>query len=258
MGEKLERYVLSSDASEFVGRIYDLSIVGMHFETYDEVSKYSDAKYAFDVNERTTLLVRRVESLNHIGDLLWPERPLPLASLPVSPYEYCNLIQDVFLMRIISVVDCCSILLAAVLELGLHPKQAHLDKIRKMSPGNACVDALEDLWRQQEELRIERNVRIHWAEEGEFTDDDETFKMAALWMHRGSSLSGEDRHGRKIDVERYFDDAVGGLRLKFNKNAEILVDALERLYSLLNVQFEERFKAKCSKRSSFMRKLRPA
>src|SRR4051794_10804333 len=111
MARALKRYIIPSDNSSFVGRIYDLSIVGLNFDSYQEVSKYPDAKYALDVNDRTSLLTRRVESLNHIGDLLWPSKPLPLNLLPVSSYEYCNLIQDTFLMRIISVLDCCCLLL---------------------------------------------------------------------------------------------------------------------------------------------------
>jgi len=256
MDEKFDRYVLSSDSSAFVGRVYDLSIVGMHFETYEEASKYPDAKYALDVNERTTLLVGRVESLNHVGDLLWPEQPLTPSLLPVSAHEYCNLIQDVFLMRIISVLDCCSILLATVLELNLHPKHARLDKIRKLSPGNPCVAALEDIWHQQEDLRAERNTRIHWGEEREFTDDDLTFKMAALWSHRGSALSGQDRHGREIDVERYLQAAIRKLRLDFIENSTALIAALEDFYRPLKIEFEARFKAMCGEESSFMRKVR--
>jgi hypothetical protein len=49
---------LPSDNHKFVGRIYDLSIVGMHFETYEELAKHADC----DVNYALSMLTRRVES----------------------------------------------------------------------------------------------------------------------------------------------------------------------------------------------------
>ncbi len=252
------RYVLPSDESTFVGRIYDLSIVGMHFETYVDASKYPDAKYALDVNERTTLLTRRVESLNHVGELLWPREPVLSTALPLSAYEYCNLVQDAFLMRIVSVVDCCALLLAEVLELNISPRDVKLSRIQKLCPGNFCLSALDRLSGQQKELRTERNVRFHAGEEEHFTDDDVTFKIAALWAHRGNPMSGEDRHGRTIDIDRSFRDAIDQLRVKFNENSRMLVASLDDFYVPLNEEFEGRFKAKCKEPGALMRKSRRA
>lgn len=256
MARKLKRYVISSDRSEFVGRIYDLSVVGLHFASYDEMSVYPDAKYALEVNERTSLLARRVESLNHVGDLLWPEKPTLIGSLPVSAYDYCNLIQDTFLMRIISVLDCCCILLAEVLELNMNPRQVNVASIRKLSPENSSLKELENLSELQSSLRAERNVRFHRAEEEWFTDDDETFKMVALWSHRGRPMSGKDRHGRKIDLDRFYRLATFHLQKKFNANSKILAKALEEFYVSLKDDFEERFVVKCRAEGSYMRKTR--
>src|SRR6202035_5441054 len=97
-----------------------------------------DAKYALGVNERTSLLTRRVESLNHIGALLWPKKPLSINLLPVPAYDYCNLIHDAFLMRIISVLDCCCLLLVEVLEFDLPPRRSNVANIRKLAPDNPC------------------------------------------------------------------------------------------------------------------------
>lgn len=258
MDQSSERYILPSDESQFVGRIYDLSIVGMHFETYVEASKYPDVKYALDVNDRTTRLTRRVESLNHVGGLLWPDEAVSPTALPLSAYEYCNLVQDAFLMRIISVVDCCTLLLAEVLELNIPPREVKPSKIHKLHPGNPCVAVLDRLSGQQKELRTERNVRFHAGEEEDFTDDDVTFKIAALWAHRGSPLNGEDRYGRTIDIDRFFRDAVGRLRVKFNENSKMLVASLDDFYDPLSKEFEGRFKAKCREQGSFMRKSQQA
>lgn len=254
MTRGLRRYILPSDESKFVGRVYDLSIVGLHFESYRQASKFVDAKYVLDVNLRTSLLTRRVESLNHVGDLLWPKKPVPLTSLPMSAYEFCNLIQDSFLMRIISVLDCCSILLASVLELGIDPRKTNIASIAKLAPKNRCIRPLEDLSNLQNILRTERNVRFHRAEEEEFTEDDETFRMAALWAHRGRPLEGKDHQGREIDVSRSYSAAISHLRSKFNSNTRTLIRALDKFYKPLEGEFEQRFKAKCADGGSYMQK----
>jgi hypothetical protein len=41
----LKQYVLSSDSHAFVGRIYDLSIFAMHFDSYEDLAKHADGKY---------------------------------------------------------------------------------------------------------------------------------------------------------------------------------------------------------------------
>ena len=254
MAGRLKRYIVASDKSQFVGRIYDLSIVGLNFESDDDVSNYPDAKYALDVNDRTSLLTRRVESLNHVGDLLWPEKPLAINLLPVSSYEYCNLIQDAFLMRIISVLDCCCLLLVEVLELDIPPRRTNVANIRKLAPKSLCCSKLESLSNLQNGLRTERNIRFHRAEEEALTDDDQTFKTVALFSHWGTPMGGRDRHGRKINLDRFYAVAINHLRSKFNSNVKALVKALDNFYSPLNNEFEERFRAKCRQEGSFMQK----
>lgn len=256
MTRGLRRYTLPSDESKFVGRVYDLSIVSLHFESCEQASKFADAMYVLEVNSRTSLLTRRVESLNHVGELLWPKKPIPPTSLPMSAYEFCNLIQDSFLMRIVSVLDCCCILLASVLELAIDPRKASIANIAKLAPKNRCIKPLEDLSNLQNVLRAERNIRFHRAVEERFTDDDDTFRLAALWSHWGRPLEGKDRLGRDIDVNRSYKIAIDCLRSKFNSNTRTLVRSLDKFYKPLESEFEQRFKAKCVEKGSYMRKTR--
>jgi hypothetical protein len=69
----LQRFTLPSDAHPFIGRIYDLSIAEMNFASYDRPASFPDCKYVRDVNVAVSMLVRRVESLNMVESLLWPE-----------------------------------------------------------------------------------------------------------------------------------------------------------------------------------------
>ena len=142
--------------------------------------KYPDAKYVLAVSERTNLLTQRVESLNYIGDLLWPKRPSRLTALPMTAFEFCNLIQDAFLMRTVSILDCCCLLTVEVLELDIKPRQANIERIRKASGNHLCCDKLQAISNLQLDLRTERNIRFHRGEESPLTDDDATFKLVSL------------------------------------------------------------------------------
>lgn len=118
----LNQYVLPSDNHAFVGRIYDLSIVGMHFETYEDLAKHADCKYAFHINNALSMLTRRVESLNMVGGMLWPTNiPKNFEKFPVSRYEWLN--------RIGRRLPC-----------PLHIRGRLRDHPRQRSPGMGAVD----------------------------------------------------------------------------------------------------------------------
>ena len=238
----LVRNVLASDRHAFVGRIFELSIIQMHFDTYEELARHPDCKYAFDLNIELTSLVRRVESLNLAGDLLWPE-PLPndFHTFPISRYEWLTVAADVFLMRYVSVVDCAMLLVNAVFELGLKPKQCSIDTLRKMGASAEVLEILEDMLKDQGDLRQERNARFHHGAERGFTDDSETFRITALIEHRCGGVSGEDRFGRKLDMERVFKEGLVEVQREFNRVSRRLVRQLDRLYDHLWPAFEARF-----------------
>jgi hypothetical protein len=106
----------------------------------------------------------------------------------------------------------------------------------------------------QNELRTERNIRFHRAEEEALTDDDQTFKTIALFAHWGTPMGGKDRHGREINLDRFFRLAIRHLQSKFNSNVKALVKALDNFYPPLHTEFDERFRVKCRREGSFMQK----
>jgi hypothetical protein len=112
-----KQYVLSSDNHDFVTRVYKLRLVAFHFDSYEDLAKHADCKYAYDVNDVLSSLTRRVESLNMVGDMFWPSAmPKDIKEFPVSRYEWLTISADVFLARYISVVDCAIILVNEILE----------------------------------------------------------------------------------------------------------------------------------------------
>lgn len=236
----LKRYVLPSDNHGFVGRVYDLSIVAYHFESYAELSKHPDCKYAYGINEYVHLLVRRVESLNLVGNMLWPD-PFPKAeSLPITLYEWLTAAADVFLTRFISVVDCSLQLVNAVFETGLPPPDCKMKKLKQAGVSAAVIDHLGLMLDEQSRLRNERNARIHQGLERAFTLDDQTFKLAAMF-ERGQGMMGRDRNGRRINVNRSFREGLVGVQREFNVSTKQLVGQLDALYDELWDEFETRF-----------------
>lgn len=238
----LNRHVVASDNHEFVGRIFDLSIVVFHFDSYDDLARHPDCKYVFHVNQTVTSLTRRVESLNIAGDLLWPKRaPKDFKDFPVSRYEWLTIAADVFLMRFISVVDCALILVSDVYETGLDPQKCSIDRLRKIGLPSEILSVLEEMKKDQGSLRLERNERFHHGSEREFTDDSATFKIAARFEHWGSGLEGHDQHGRRINVERSFKEGLVELQRDFNAATRKLVRHLDTFYDLAGTEFESRF-----------------
>ncbi|MEI5680091.1 MULTISPECIES: hypothetical protein [unclassified Mesorhizobium] len=236
----LKQYVLPSDDHEFVGRIYDLSIVGMHFETYEELSKHADCKYAYDVNYALSMLTRRVESLNMIGGMLWPAgMPNSFKEFPVSRYEWLTVSADVFLARYISVVDCAIILVNEVFECGLTFEACAIQNLKKRSVPQEVLAHLGEMIDDQGLLRKERNSRFHHGFERGFSSDDETFRTASLFEHRFNGIVGQN--GRPLPIKRLFREGLVELQREFNGVMRKVVKQLDRLYHMLYPEFEGRF-----------------
>lgn len=243
MPKRRQPLIIQSDHHRFIGRIFDLSIVGMYFQSYAEAANYPDAKYVLDVNERATLLTRRVESLNYISILLWSERSIRPQTLPIPAYDFCRLIQDAFLMRTVSIFDCCCLLAVEVMELKIKPRQANLERIKKLASNTSCCEALQLLSNFQFRLRTERNLRFHRGEERAITRDDITFQMMARFQHM-QEMTGTDRHGGEVNLDRLYNEAITSLRNQFRSNVENLNLYLDDLYNVLSDEFERRFRPK--------------
>jgi hypothetical protein len=238
----LTRYVLPSDNHSFVGRICDLSIVALRFNSYEEISQYPDCKYAIDVNYDLCRLVQRVESLNMAGELIWMD-PIPqtFKGFPVSRYHWLTIAADVFLLRYISVVDCAIIVTNTIFQAGLDVRKCSIDNLRRKNVSKNIIDILKTMIDDQGALRTERNSRFHHGVERSFTNDDATFKIAAQFEHRANGMTGTDRFGRSIDVEQSFREGLVKLQQEFNNSARRLIRCLSRLYSNLQPEFEHRF-----------------
>jgi hypothetical protein len=239
----LKRYILPSDNHQFIGRIYDLSIVGMHFDSYEELSRHSDCKYVFDVNSVLSALTRRIESLNMVGEMLWPYMtPDNFKDFPLSRYDWLTVSADAFLGRYVSVVDCAIILTNGVLECGLSQSACTIASLKKKSAPVVVVNLLEEIIDDQGPLRQERNSRLHHGFERGFSSNDKMFRLGSLFEHRSSRIVVQN--GRPIPLDRYFREGLVELQREFNRVMKRIVRQLDCLYDILEPQFEDRFSAK--------------
>lgn len=237
----LKRHILRSDDHAFVGRIYDLSIISMSFDTYEDLAKHADCKYAFDTNEVLKALTSRVESLNLVGDLLWPE-PMPSNSeMPVSRYDWLQIAVDVFLMRYISVVDCAILLSNQIYEAGLPARKCTMDTLKKSAVAPKIISLLEKMITDQGLIRAERNQRMHHGIERRLTVDDMSFRFAATYNKNGRGVKGKGSDGRPINLERSFKEGLVELQREFNMLTRKLVVSLDEFYDRLYEEFHGRF-----------------
>ena len=244
-----KRHVILSDSHRFIGRVYDLSIVEMYFDSYEQLRDYPDCLYALHVNYTLSSMTRRVESLNLVGNMLWSKRlPKKFSEFPVSRFDWINIISDVFLMRYISVVDCGLLLTNEIFECGLEPRSCTTRALRKFV-SRETVSALEKIRCAQDWLREERNARFHHGLERKLTDDDTTFQIVSLSEHYGRQMSGQDRHGRKINLNRFFEDATKNLKNNFNSSTRTLLKDLDVFYNVIEKEFEFRFSHKFRSRT---------
>ena len=206
------------------------------------MSQHADCKYALCVNEELSTLVRRVESLNLVSGMLWPD-PLPgnTKDFPVSRYEWLVVATDVFLMRYISIVDCALILTNEIFECGLDRSKCSIAKLKQCRIPREIISVLDELQADQGSLRIERNARFHHGTERGFTSDDQTFRLATGVERWSAGMKGNDRYGQRINVERSFKEGLVELQRDFNRTTRKMVWQLDRLYDSLSPEFEARF-----------------
>lgn len=237
------RYIISSDTHAFQGRIFDLSMpLSIGFDSWEEVKQYPDAMYVLKIYPRVEHLMRRVESLNVVGEMLWTRRlPRKFKRYPISRYEWLNTIADVFLMRLISISDCAGLLANDVFQAGVNPRGCTPGSLAKAGVPTRVIEALTAISAGHSTLRDERNHRFHHGWERGFSDDDRTFRTAALFEHRYGGIGGNDSHGRPIDVERYFKEGREELRAEFSPAVKALQRDLHAFYDLLEDPFEAVF-----------------
>ena len=236
---------MSSGDHELIGRIYDLGVVELNFETYEELSAFSDCKYVSHCGVCMRRLVRRVESLNLAGDLMWVDPVVwEKGEQRIDRYAWLNVAADVFLIRLVSVHDCLLLFVSEIYETDLEPRQCTEGQLKKRGVPNPLLELLRSLRDGHQALRFERNSRVHQGWERTYSSCDESFKAAANFERFDRQLKGIDSVGRRINLNRYMKEGLVELQRDHNKSLRILSKRLNQVYDFIQPEFESRFRTK--------------
>lgn len=248
----IKRYIVKADNHDLIGRIYDLAMPLQYgFQSFAQLKTYPDCLYVFNAGQSMGALVQRVESLNFVGDMLWTKKfPRDFSQFPISRYDWLKVVSDVFLMRYISIMDCCLLLTNDIFECNLPPQKCRIDLLEKSGVPKRAITTLTTLLSKQDAHRNERNLRFHRGYERSFTKEDLVFHLASTFEKDGRSLSGDDREGNPINVQRYFREAINDLRIEFNTSVRTLSKNLTKFYDVIHDDFEQRFSSKFHARST--------
>lgn len=162
-------------------------------------------------------LVHRVEALNTAGDLMWssPHQWLPKQQA-INRYAWLKVAADVFLMRLISVYDGLLFCANDIFEMELEPHLWVLKDLKKQAVLSEVLKIMGAFRDTHEELRYERNSRVHQGWERSFGSCDQSFKMAALWEHvaertRPCGRNNVEALGHVLHVGRHDGNRIDGL-----------------------------------------------
>ncbi|EHR00088.1 hypothetical protein [Bradyrhizobium sp. WSM471] len=241
------------DEHAFIARVFCLAIpLELGLSNNQQLNRHPDCLYVMRVYWRLSFLVQRVESINVALKML-RLRNLPISFLdfPLSRYEWLTVATDTFLMRFVSVFDCCLLLTDEVFECGLDPRACTLEALRKKAVPANVVQALESVFDTSTQLRNERNWRFHRGEERAFTNHDHAFRAISAmeaWGHSWKILDA--KRSRETDLVSWFSTALAKLTRECNKEALKIPPALAALYETLTPEFESRFASKVKARKT--------
>jgi hypothetical protein len=224
-----------------VGRIFDLSIVDLHFGPNENPDIYPDIKYVRDVLGGIKTLTDRVDSLNLVSEMIWKSPEEISNNGIVDTYNYFLICDDLFLIRFVSILDCALILVNMVYELGLQNQSCTLNNIKQASIEDQAIDAISYIYETQGKIRNERNSRVHHGQENPFTTDDMTFISSARSTFYGNGICGEDIFGKEIDLRNFIKEAQLMHQKRFTEYTDHMTGSLNLLYDMLWLEFEKRF-----------------
>jgi len=240
---------INIDDHTFVGRVNDLSVVGLNFDSSDQFEKFEDINYALWTNYWLSALVNRVHSLNIPIDMTkYTVEQAFVRHNPLGAYDWLNVTEDVFLMRSSSVVDCLLILMNEIEEIGETPKKCVLNRLQKKGLSKASVDQVDAINIHLTNHKNERNERFHHGLDNEFTDDDRVLKLKSNMIKYGTDINTSNIPAEK-QPEVLFKKVQSELGKKYSKIAKIIADSIYVAFDKLEPEFESRFSDKYKRRT---------
>ena len=130
------------------------------------------------------------------------------------------------------------------LNWGWKPIAATWREMKRMDVPSVLLDLLAAQRNDHQDLREERNSRVHRAYERAHSSCDRTFKIASIFERNGRPLKGADSNGKRINLDRYMKEALVELQRDHNNSVRLLSRRLVEVYDCLHAEFNLRFGAR--------------
>lgn len=168
---------------------------------------------------------------------------------PISRYDWLNIATDIFLMRIISVLDCCLLVTNEVFECGLKVRQCKLESLQRAGVSAPAIQVMREMNDSMYKLREERNSRIHSGFLRAMTKDDRVFQALSVLERLGKPAIVQENNNNWSDVKDWFRAALKELKRETRAGTRDVVTHYNRLLDCLFEEFSARASAKAAIRT---------
>jgi hypothetical protein len=230
------RYYLEKD--RFVERVFAKAYVGAYGpHSYDELLKVARHRaYALEVEHRLFALVERFKSLYFVDALLsFREFPFYTPGGVLSREQWVRIACDVMLARLTSIRDCVFLLVEAVYQLGMEPREVTLRSLMSRPLPDQLRTVLREIAMSARSTRDHRDRHLHRGEERPLFDPHAVYKSASLSeLYRPAGPNEVDLgDGRITDLHAIHDEVVQGILDEYHRAADELFTATKKVFELI-------------------------
>ncbi|MGL6211070.1 MAG: hypothetical protein ACRC14_14710 [Paracoccaceae bacterium] len=236
----------------FLVRIMELGIVGGAFSERAEVECFPDALFVLSVDARTSLVQRRLRSIQRVIKLL--SRNTPVSTIPFNLHALLEVSADAAYLRVSSLGDLMLIICREVLEIALDDKQTTFLEISKMIKRKELLPYLGRICNPKRAFRLVRNSRIHSGFERGFDGLYPGFEMSSMFRDRGQPMAVMSLDGKnEVSLDQLYNERRESLLNEIVDEVDELLPLISAVFDILRDVFDCSFSSKIELPNSYMK-----
>jgi hypothetical protein len=218
--------------------------------TYQELLRDNPHRaYVIAIEYRILKIVDRFKSLNILDRMFsYAEFPIKTSAGSIFRDQWIRIINDVLLVRLTSIRDCCFFFIAEIFEMDSAPRKVNLKNLKKHIQDRAIVDALTEIGDAARDIRDERDRHLHRGEERPILGELDQIFEAMARRECGAEFKAydSDAEGRRIELElpAMHTRAISLTRAEYHQNGDRLLALTRKLFGLTEPEFERRWAKK--------------
>lgn len=237
----------------FICRLSDLCVVQLSFETWSDVEKYEDVLYTLLVGGWTDKLSTRVRSFERIEEFL--DHNLSEIG-KTNPATILEMARDALHLRLVSVLDILNLVVNVVFELNIENKSATFGNISRKVADKRVLRPLGVANSKLTTVKDDRDARVHHGTERTHDENDDGFRVAALWETWGRRIVMHDQKGNVIPLTQMYDSRRHELTELLRNQFLSFSNEIHEVLDICSNEFEARFSKKIAAPNSFMTKFK--